>query len=120
MVLFDIKFIDEALHERYTGKPSAAILENFTRLLGSARVPVVPRVPLVPGVTATRDNLSAVASFLRGRGVSSVRLLEYNPLWLDKAAGIGRPPSYDRRDFMTSEEKDLARSCFAGFDIGRF
>jgi len=120
MIFFDIKFVDAALHERYTGKPSAAILRNFERLLRRATVPVIARVPLVPGVTATRENLEAIASFLRGLGVGSVELLEYNPLWIDKARGLGQSPAYTRPEFMTREDKDEARSCFPGFDTGRF
>jgi pyruvate formate lyase activating enzyme len=120
LVYFDLKFVDPALHERYTGKPSDAILANLASLLARPVVPVRVRIPLVPDVTATDENLSALAGHLRGLGVSRVELLEYNPLWHDKAESLGQEITYSRRTFLTPDEKDLARRCFEGFDLGRF
>ncbi len=120
LVFFDLKFVDAALHEKFTGRPSEAILANLASLLERPVVPVRVRIPLVPGVTATDENLSALAGHLKGLGVPKVELLEYNPLWHEKAAGLGQEISYDRRTFLTQDEKDLARRCFEGFDLGKF
>ncbi|MFH1436832.1 MAG: glycyl-radical enzyme activating protein [Pseudomonadota bacterium] len=117
MIFYDIKFIDAGLHEKYTGKSNAIILDNFTRLLDLAAVPVTARVPLVPGITAVRENLEAIAAFLRQNSVSKVELLEYNPLWHDKAKGLGQVIEHEVGGFMSAEDRDLAWECFRGFDI---
>ena len=120
LVYFDVKFIDDALHERYTGRPARPILDNLERLLGRSSAPVLVRVPLVPGVTATAGNLGSIAAFLKARGVRRVELLEYNPTWHKKAAGLGHDIACDRRTFLTDAEKTEAGACFDGFDLGRF
>jgi pyruvate formate lyase activating enzyme len=120
LVFFDLKFVDPALHEKYTGRTSETILANLASLLARPAVPVAVRIPLVPGVTATDENLSALAAHLRRLGVSRVELLEYNPLWHDKAVSLGQEIGCDRRTFLTPDEKDLARRCFEGFDLGKF
>jgi pyruvate formate lyase activating enzyme len=82
LVFFDLKLIDEGSHRRYTGKSNRPILRNL-RALDASRVPFVIRVPLVPGVTDTDENLSAIA-----RTVSSMpRLLRVDLLPYNRAAG---------------------------------
>ncbi|MDH5638690.1 MAG: glycyl-radical enzyme activating protein [Nitrospinota bacterium] len=79
-VYFDIKIIDDELHRHHTSKPNALILENFRRLIREDGVDVHARVPLIPGITDTRENLEAVVEFLSDCGAPSVTLLPYNPL----------------------------------------
>jgi pyruvate formate lyase activating enzyme len=87
LVYYDLKLIDPALHVRYTGCDNALILANLRHLSGMG-VPFVVRVPLVPGVTDTHENLAAIARTVRGLpGLVRVDLLPYN-----RAAG-GKYPS---------------------------
>ncbi len=120
MVFFDIKFIDPFLHKKYTGRDNGVILDNFLRLLGDGRIDVTVRVPLVPGITATGKNLSAIAEFLAGHGIGKIELLSYNPLWTGKAAGLGHTLEYERKVFMEREEEDRVRRTFKDFDIGKY
>ena len=53
------------------------ILENYARLAESGK-PFVTRVPLIPGVIDTVENLTAIADILKENGVSYVELLPYN------------------------------------------
>jgi pyruvate formate lyase activating enzyme len=61
-------------------------------MLQTATIPVVPRVPLVPGITATRENLRQTAEFLRDLGVMSCDLLPYNPAVSGKLERLGKQP----------------------------
>jgi pyruvate formate lyase activating enzyme len=76
LVLYDLKLIDEEEHRRWTGASNRQILENATRLAGYN---VQVRVPLIPGITDTEENLRGIFSFMRKVGLSSVALLPYNP-----------------------------------------
>ena len=78
-MLFDLKIYDTDLHEKYTGVPNAPILENFRRLVRSG-VPFVPRIPLIPGVTDTEENLGALAALLRENGVTYAEVLPYHKM----------------------------------------
>ncbi len=104
LIYFDFKLIDAEESRRYTGCANRLILENFRRLIAEAKIPVIPRIPLVPGVTATSANLEGIASFLRSCGVEAASLLSYNPMWHDKLEKIGKRARYARTTFMSDEE----------------
>jgi pyruvate formate lyase activating enzyme len=82
LVFFDLKLIDGTAHQHYTGCDNAPILSNL-QLLNEMGKPFVVRVPLVPGVTDTEQNLTGIVQTVRGlSALLRVDLLPYN-----KAAG---------------------------------
>lgn len=95
-VLYDLKLMDPQLHRAYCHADNACILENY-RTLAASKVPFVTRVPLIPNVTDTEQNLTAIAAFLRENGVSYVELLPYNRMAGSKYAGLLRSfePGFD-------------------------
>jgi len=91
-IYFDLKIMDEAEHHRLTGQSNKPIFANLLRLSRDASIQLNVRVPLVPGMTATPENLAAIGQFLRDHDIKGVTLLPYNPLWQDKAIKLGRTP----------------------------
>lgn len=87
-ILFDIKLADRRLHRKYTGADNDLILHNYRLLLDSGK-PHVVRVPLIPAVTDTRENLAAIAALTRH---SHVELMRYNPCAGAKYDMLGLPP----------------------------
>lgn len=86
----DLKILDEGEHIRYTGRSNRLILENI-RALDAAKKPFVIRLPLIPGITDSDENQSAIADFLSGMSsLQRVELLSYNPFTPQKYALIGR------------------------------
>ena len=85
-VMADIKLYDPAKHREYCGADNGQILDNLRWLMGSGK-PFVLRVPLVPGITDTRENLAAIADFA---GDAPVELLPYNAMAGAKYASVGR------------------------------
>lgn len=97
LIYFDLKLADACEHLRHTGVDNSPILRNL-RLLGEIGVPFVARVPLIPGVTDTRENLTALAGLLTGLpGLLRVDLLPYNRAAGGKygACGLQFSPTYD-------------------------
>lgn len=97
LVYYDLKLIDPGTHLRYTTVSNDLILRNLS-ILASLAVPFVIRVPLVPGVTDTQDNLDAIARTVRNLpGLVRVELLPYNRAAGGKYAGLGLEfrPTYD-------------------------
>ncbi len=91
-VYYDIKLLDPVVHRKYCGVANDRILGNFARLAALAAagdVELLARVPLVPGITDTEDNVLAIGGFLLAHEVRRVRLLDYNPTWVDKITKIG-------------------------------
>jgi pyruvate formate lyase activating enzyme len=97
LVYFDLKLIDPDHHRAFTGVDNAPILDNLHRL-AVLQLPYVIRVPLVPGVTDTEENLSGIAATVQGlAGLVRVDLLPYNRAAGGKYRALGRSfhPPYD-------------------------
>ncbi len=114
LIYFDIKLICESESRKYTGCSNRLIIKNFSRLIKESNVTVVPRIPLIPGITDTFENLSGIADFLKMNGVSNCSLMPYNPLWTDKLRHLGLKARYKRTSFMTREEEDTCINYFFG------
>ena len=112
LIYYDIKLMDETASQQYCGYSSKRILDNFSRLLKDAQIPVIPRIPLIPGITATEDNLRAIAEFLDQQGAKSCALMPYNPLWSDKLKQLGLPVRYEHKGFMTPAEQKACVDYF--------
>jgi pyruvate formate lyase activating enzyme len=123
-IYFDIKIIDEKAHERYCAVSNKTILDNFTRLIertaGDA-VTLLPRVPLIPDITDSAENIAGIARFLKERNVKKTALLSYNPLWHEKSVKIGAEDPLKADSLMGSwparERLMRAKDIFAGVGI---
>lgn len=97
LVYFDLKLIDKALHRHFTGCDNTPILRNL-HALSRMGVPFVVRVPLVPGITDTNENLDGIAREISGiPNLLRVDLLPYNKAAGSKyrSAGMEFKPEYD-------------------------
>jgi len=79
LVLYDLKLIDPEAHQRWTGMDNRQILENAAHLAGQAGERVRVRVPLIPKITDTEENLRGLFAHVRDLGLSRVDLLPFNP-----------------------------------------
>lgn len=75
-ILQDIKLVDSALHRRYTGVDNALILQNIAYLKASKKQ-FVFRMPMIPGITDTPENIAAAKELAGGY---PLEFLDYNPL----------------------------------------
>ena len=112
LIYYDVKFADPEAHRRYTGSTNRRVLDNLTRLLREKGVEVHPRVPIVPGITATRENLSAIVHLLCKMGAEDVFLLPYNPMGVEMAVRLGRSKPSLPECFMKPEEEREIRDLF--------
>ncbi len=62
-VYMDIKLMDDKLHQKMTGVSNELILKNASALKKS-NTPHCFRTPLIPGITDTKENLSAIEMWL--------------------------------------------------------
>ncbi|MBQ7901136.1 MAG: glycyl-radical enzyme activating protein [Clostridia bacterium] len=75
-VMMDIKLADTDAHKKYTGVTNEKILANFEYLKHSGKEYVV-RIPLIPGITDTDENLRDISDIIQD---SPCELLRYNKL----------------------------------------
>ena len=73
-VMQDIKLVDKKLHKQYTGVTNEKILRNVEWLKKSGKT-FVFRVPLIPGITDTEENLKAISAIVED---CRTELMPYN------------------------------------------
>ena len=101
-VMQDIKLADPHASKEYTGCDNGRIIENV-RYLKESGIPYVFRVPLIPEITDTEENLKAIARIV---GDSPVELLPYNTMAGAKYEMTGR--TYSLTD-QKNREEDFTR-----------
>jgi pyruvate formate lyase activating enzyme len=97
LVYFDLKLVCPEMHLRFTGVDNSLILQNLASL-SRMGVPFVIRIPLIPGITDSDENLHASAQLVAGKShLVRVDLLPYNRAAGGKYASSGRQfrPPYD-------------------------
>ncbi len=111
--LYDLKLADNALHEKYTGVSNTLIQDNFSELAKSG-VPFTIRIPLIPGVTDTTENITGLAHILKSNRVSYAELLPYNKMAGGKYTMLQREyrPGFDER-----AEVRIRKDIFDKFSI---
>jgi pyruvate formate lyase activating enzyme len=105
-VLFDLKHIDSAIHQQYTGVDNALILANL-RQLATNNAPVTVRIPLIPGFNATANTLKAMGNFILEElngAITQVDLLPYHNLGKNKYDALGRDYPWDDQRRLTDDE----------------
>ena len=86
----DIKLFDDVQHVKYVGKSNVRIHENF-RFLAKHAKEIIVRVPLIPGITATKKNLTQTARFVKQVNKDiPIELLNYNRLGHIKYQRLGQ------------------------------
>ena len=66
LYLYDLKLIDDNEHKRYTGRSVVPVLDNLERLL-TYEESVWVRIPIIPGITDTPENLKNIRDWLKKR-----------------------------------------------------
>ena len=111
LFLYDLKHLDDARHRQLTGVSNRLIHANLRRLTTTG-VEITVRVPCIPGLTDTDDNVAACAAFVRALGLTSIHLLPYNAAAGAKYLWVGRPYDLGNLSTQTPERMEvLAEIC---------
>jgi pyruvate formate lyase activating enzyme len=118
LVLFDLKLLDSAAHQRWTGAPNARILDNLRlvadyRDSGAPPIEIWIRTPLIPGATDGADNLEAIgrhlAAHLQGR-VARWELCAFNNLCRDQYRRLGQSWPFADTPLMSVDDLHACRT----------
>lgn len=95
LVLYDLKAIDPGRHKDFTSCSNHKILANLIQLstfISNTRTQLWVRTPVIPGTTATDENIRSIGKFI-GRHlndtVSKWELCSFNNLCQDKYLRLG-------------------------------
>jgi len=114
LVMMDIKLVDPEEHRRWTGVSNELILKNLGALIRSG-VPFRSRVPVIPGVNDSDENLEATARLLAGaENLERVELLRYNR---SAGAKYGLVGEEYRPGFDVDKEPNMNLAIFEQYGI---
>ena len=109
--LVDIKILDEETHKKYTGVSNQQILSNFRYLAGLVK-PILVRIPLIPGITATEENLRAIRAFVDSVNPEiPIEVLNFNSFAGSKYRFLDQKYFNDELRAFPREELEQLRSC---------
>ena len=96
LFLYDIKAMNDEIHKEYTGVSNKPILETLAKLLKSD-VSIWVRVPIVPGVNDTEEEMKNVKAFFDINGYpEKIELLPYHAMGEHKYEALGKAtPKFD-------------------------
>ena len=110
LFMIDLKHMDPERHRAATGSSNQRILENVSRLADTGK-PIIFRVPVVPRVNDTPDEISDIACFVadlavRAPGKIRLELLPFHRLAADKYRSLGL--DYRAADLTTPSKEHMA------------
>ena len=90
LVLYDLKLIEPGSHIAIVKVSNQPILRN-AKLIVERRVPMIVRIPLIPGLTETDENLEGIANFVRELDSElPVNILPYHRMGMGKYGMLDR------------------------------
>jgi pyruvate formate lyase activating enzyme len=119
LVLYDVKLSDPASHQRWTKAPNDEIMRNLG-IVAASGVPVIVRIPLIPGVNDSEDELKGIARIAADSHDVPVRvnLLPYHRFGMGKYQQLDREYALGELTTQTEAEIQKAREIFdsSGFE----
>jgi pyruvate formate lyase activating enzyme len=113
---FDIKLIDKNLHEKYTGVPNTRILQNLNFLITNGKN-VELRIPLIPGITDTKKNITQTIEYIKSLPVPlPVHLLPYNQMAESKSERLSFESKLGKLKMQTYRQIQHIKNQF--YDAG--
>jgi len=105
LFLYDVKTLDEQKHKDYTGVSNQQILGNLQLLL-HRRKDVIVRIPIIPGVNDSPQEIQQIGSFVGSQGgIREVQLLPYHQTGIEKYRRLGL--EYTMNETTPPTEKQL-------------
>lgn len=116
LVLFDVKLTDLPAHRQWTGQPNDKILRNLGIIIKKG-VPLVIRVPMIPGVNdsvAELENIARLAVSLKARKVD---LLPYHKFGMGKYQQLDRKYRLEELNTQPDAQVQKTRQLVASFGL---
>ncbi len=118
-ILYDLKLMDPVEHLKYTGVSNSEILENLDYLLKNGSR-VIIRIPLIPGITGTEENINRMLEFLlQYKNRPEINLLPYHRIAEGKYGKYGLIYKMQGVKELTNEEISGHKAFFeeAGYKV---
>ena len=107
MMISDIKSMNTEVHKKYTGVGNELTLSNL-KLIADEGIPLILRIPVVPGVNDDEISLQRTADFINrdlNGMILQLQLLRFRKLGTEKYRSLGTP--YPMENFEPPERAEF-------------
>ncbi|KUO58844.1 hypothetical protein APF79_11905 [bacterium BRH_c32] len=125
-VFTDIKHMDPDKHKELTGVDNKLILKNIETLATKEDWNgfIVPRIPVIPGLNDSDENIIATAKFVKSIGLEVINILPFHRLGESKYRQLGlvykfadqKAPTKESMDNIKKLIEDEGLVCFVGYE----
>ena len=120
LFLVDLKLMDSATHQFYTGVPNELILDNI-RKIATTGASIIIRIPVIPTATDSSENIAQTIRFLQSLNgnIREVHLLPFHNTADGKYQQVGRENPFGRLKSLQKEDiKEIEKQYInAGFIV---
>jgi pyruvate formate lyase activating enzyme len=125
-VFVDIKHMDPNEHKKLTGVENTLILKNIRTLAAKQDWDgfIVPRIPIIPGMNDSVENISATAKFVKEIGLELINILPFHRLGESKYTELGKTYQFAEQKPPTDEHMESIKKiiekeglvCYIGYE----
>lgn len=115
--LYDIKFIDEKEHIKFTGVSNKTIISNLKYIANNIRKDrckkIWIRTPLIPSATATHKNIDEIGTFIEKELLDVIdrwELCAFNNVCKEKYIKMNKKWKYEQTTLLTEKEVSSLKS----------
>jgi pyruvate formate lyase activating enzyme len=116
LVLYDVKQMDDEVHQRFAGVSNKRILDNLERVVGEG-VECVVRIPLISGFNDDEGNIRETSRFVRSLGIKKLDLLPFNDLPSGKYKTLGMDWEYKHAERQSADVLERYQSIAAAYGL---
>lgn len=114
LFLFDLKVMEDEKHKSATGVSNRLLLDNLYKL-SSAGAAIHVRIPVIPGINNSEDNMKRVVDFTEGlTGIKQIDLIPLHKMAVDKYKSLDLQFGIEEFDMPNMEEMESLSQLFIG------
>lgn len=104
LFLYDIKLMNDELHQQFMGKGNKLILDNL-KFLSEEGAKINLRIPLIGGVNTDDGHIRGILEMIKDVSIQSINLLPYHDVAKDKYRKLNK--GYDEKKFYIPSDERL-------------
>ena len=115
LVLHDLKCADPELHQKLTGVSNEQILNNLA--FTAKMVPVIVRIPIIPSVNDSEEEVNAMAHIIVQNKLKKVELMPYHRFGLGKYKMLDREYLLEEIASPTDDMLQRVKRIFDSYEL---
>lgn len=117
-LFYDLKHLDNEVHQKITGKGNGLILENLTKIDNTfCSLPIIVRMPVIPALNDQAHQIKSLGLFCKGlKNLREIQLLPYHRLGIETYQRLSIP--YALESVLSPPAEEMRKKMGLLTDMG--